>query len=594
LWPKMDMHNIWCMTHGMQLTQESHSISHVLPSLDYGAIQVQTPSFSPRKDEVLPLKNELHIGDNLAVLQDKIRDESVDLVYLDPPFNSKRNYNVIFRERSGKRSSSQGLVFEDTWEWNPKAEDTCKTLVEEGGQLSKLITAFRAFLGHSDMMAYIAMMAPRLRELHRVLKSTGSIYLHCDPTASHYLKMLMDAIFGPESFKNEIIWKRSHAHSDSKQGRKAYGNVTDVLLYYTKSENYTFNTLYLPYDQAYVDKYYRYRDPDGRRYWLDNLTGPGGADKGNPFYEVMGVSRYWRYSKEKMAQLIKDGRVVQNKPGNVPQYKRYLDEMPGLPLQNLWTDVDPINMMAKERTGYATQKPLALLKRIIEVSSNFGDVVMDPFCGCGTAIEASEEMGRHWIGIDVTHLAAAIIKQRLIRFGMAVFKKMILEGEPINIDEALALAANDKFGFQCWAVGRLGAPPIEHRKGADRGIDGRIYFHDDFGAAKEIIISVKAGENIGPAFVRELRGVVDREKAAMGIMVCVKPPTAEMRREASHTGFYKSLSRDFPKLQIITVEDIFDDKPLNIPGRLDPYAKKPAVGVKSQVRPRYEQLRLLP
>jgi len=277
------------------------------------------------------------------------------------------------------------------------AERAYQEVVERGGWVSNAMQAFRTFLGNSDMMAYLAMMAPRLIELKRVLKVTGSIYLHCDPTANHYLKMLMDAVFEPANYRNQIIWKRSHAHSDTKQGRKAYGNVSDILLYYTVTDVYTFNAQFTPYTNEYTDKYFRYRDPDGRRYWLDNLTGPGGAAKGNPYYEVMGVSRYWRYSKKRMQELIDQGRVVQSKPGNVPQYKRYLDDTPGVPLQNIWTDIPPINMMAKERLHYPTQKPEALLERIIKASSNEGDIVLDPFCGCGTAVVAAQRLKRRWI-----------------------------------------------------------------------------------------------------------------------------------------------------------------------------------------------------
>lgn len=542
----------------------------------------------PNKD------NALYFGDNLAILRDYIADASVDLVYLDPPFNSKRDYNLIFRERSGSKSTSQQLVFADTWIWTDKADQTCRELIESGGTLADVIHAFRSFLGTSDMMAYLAMMAPRLVELHRVLKETGSIYLHCDPTASHYLKILMDAIFGAQNFRNEIVWKRSHAHSDGKQGAQHFGRVTDSLLFYGNGPISTWSPQYVPYDEEYIKRDYRRVDENGRRYRIDNLQGPGGADKGNPRYEVMGVTRYWRYSKDNMEQLIAEGRVMQTRPGAVPQYIRYLDEMPGVPVQNLWTDLAPLNNRSKEVEGYPTQKPEALLERIIKASSIEGDVVLDPFCGCGTAVQVAQDLKRRWIGIDVTHLSLAIIKQRLARnFGESIFKSVTVVGEPMNEEEALALASTDKFGFQCWAVGRIGAPPIEHKKGADRGIDGRIYFHDDHGSPKQIIISVKAGDHIGPQFVRELRGVVDREKAEMGILVLVKEPTSEMKREAAQLGMYKSLGGSFPRLQIITIRDIFANTPLKIPQRINPYERKGPTSVRPASR-EARQLRLLP
>jgi adenine specific DNA methylase Mod len=316
--------------------------------------------------------NRLYYGDNLDVLRRYLKDESVDLIYLDPAFNSRQDYNVLFAEKGGARSSSQIMAFEDTWEWNIDAEKAYQEIVEAGGRVSYAMSAFRTFLGHSDMMAYLAMTAPRLIELRRVLKLTGSIYLHCDPTASHYLKMLMDAIFGPQCFVNEIVWKRSSAHSDSKQGAKHFGRVTDTILFFSKSESRVWNSQYGPYDQEYIDRDYRRVDPDGRRYRIDNLQGPGGAAKGNPQYEFLGVTRYWRYSKTNMERLYKEGRIVQTRRGAVPQYKRYLDEMLGVPIQNLWTGVSVINDRSQEKLPYPTQKPEALLERIIMTSSNEG------------------------------------------------------------------------------------------------------------------------------------------------------------------------------------------------------------------------------
>ncbi len=253
-------------------------------------------------------KNKLYYGDNYDVLKMYLKDESVDLIYLDPPFNSRQDYNVLFAEKDGSQSSSQIHAFEDTWEWNIDAERSYQHIVEQGGRVADAMRAFRTLLGGTDMMAYLAMMAPRLVELRRVLKETGSIYLHCDPTASHYLKILMDAVFGPQFFRNEIVWKRSHAHSDAKQGAQHFGRITDALLFYSKGTKTAWNSLYTPYDEKYIERDYRRVDSDGRRYRIDNLQGPGGAAKGNPSYEVMGVTRYWRYSKEKMDKLIAEGR----------------------------------------------------------------------------------------------------------------------------------------------------------------------------------------------------------------------------------------------------------------------------------------------
>src|SRR5450759_2028419 len=246
-------------------------------------------------------ENTLFYGDNLKVLREYIPDESVDLIYLDPPFNSNRNYNVLFKDESGIDSEAQITAFEDTWHWNQVAEQAYNELVTQApDNVSKMIASLRDFIGANQMMAYLVMMAIRLVELHRVLKSTGSLYLHCDPTASHYLKIILDTIFGIDNFINEIVWKRSDAKGDAGQGSKHFGRVNDIILFYSKSDQRTWNPLFGPLDPGYVERFYRYQDPDGRKYKLDNMTGPGGAAKGNPYYEVMGVSRYWRYSRKSM------------------------------------------------------------------------------------------------------------------------------------------------------------------------------------------------------------------------------------------------------------------------------------------------------
>lgn len=508
--------------------------------------------------------NLLFYGDNLDVLRRHLADESVDLVYLDPPFKSDHNYNVLFAAKDGTQAAAQIQAFEDTWRWDESAARAFAETVEQGGAVADVLLAFERFIPASDMLAYLAMMAPRLVELRRVLKPTGSLYLHCDPTASHYLKLLLDAVFGPERFLNEITWKRSHAHSDTKQGRRAYGNISDVLLFYTASDDYTFNTQFTAYTQEYIDKYFRYRDETGRRYWLDNLTGPGGAAKGNPYYEVMGVSRYWRYSKKRMQALIAEGRVVQSKPGNVPQYKRYLDDTPGIPLQSIWVDIPPINMMAKERLGYPTQKPMELLERIINTSSNPSDVVLDPFCGCGTTVAAAQKLGRRWIGIDITHLAIGLIKARL-RDAHGDEAKYDVIGEPTTVEDAARLAEEAPYQFQVWALGLVGARQAgDIKKGADKGIDGRLYFHDGSKATRQIIISVKAGK-LHANYVRDLRGVLEREKADMAVLLSFDKPTKPMRAEAASAGFYTSPWGNHPRLQLLTVGELLESKRIDYP-----------------------------
>lgn len=510
--------------------------------------------------------NTLYYGDNLQVLREHVGDESVDLVYLDPPFKSDQNYNVLFAERDGTKSQAQIKAFGDTWHWDEGAARAYQEVIERGGDVANVMRAFYTFLGGNDMLAYLAMMAPRLVELRRVLKATGSIYLHCDATASHYLKILMDAIFRPTNFRNEIVWKRSDAHSDAKQGAKHYGRIHDVLLFYSKSENPVFNTIYNPLSQSTQDKWYRYvEEGTGRRFNKADVTGPGGASKGNPHYEWKGVTRYWRYSRPKMEQLDAQDRLVYSKTGMVYE-KRYLDESKGVSVQDWWDDISMLRgIRVGERLGYPTQKPEPLLERIITTSSNEGDVVLDPFCGCGTTIAACQKLNRQWIGVDITHLAITLIKHRLENayHGKAEYRVI---GEPVSRSDAEVLAATDPYQFQLWALGLVGARPSELKKGADKGIDGRLFFHDDpNGDTKQIVISVKAGEHVTSAFVRDLVGTITREKAEIGIFISMAEPTREMRKEAASAGFYKSPWGTHPRIQLLTVQELLDGKRIDYP-----------------------------
>jgi site-specific DNA-methyltransferase (adenine-specific) len=416
-------------------------------------------------------------------------------------------------------------------------------------------------------------MAARLVELHRVLKSTGSLYLHCDPTASHYLKIILDTIFGADQFRNEIIWKRTSAHSDTRQGNVVHmGRVHDVILFYTKTNEAKRNEIYQPYSQEYIDSFYRYKDPDGRRYRLDNIAGPGGAAKGNPQYEFLGVTRYWRYSKERMQELYEQGRIIQTKPGNVPAYKRYLDEMPGIPLQDTWTDILPVQSQSKELLGYPTQKPLALLERIIQTSSNEDSWILDPFCGCGTAIAAAQKLNRKWIGIDITHLSIALQKYRMeAMFPGSKFKVI---GEPKDIGAARQLATEDRYQFQWWSLSLVRARPLggqegsrEGKKGSDKGIDGVIAFIDDnTGKAKRVLVQVKSG-HVNSSYIRDLKGTLQRENAAIGVFITLEPPSRDMITEAVSAGFYHSpgWNKDYPSIQILTIEELLHNAEVKMP-----------------------------
>lgn len=501
--------------------------------------------------------NNLYFGDNLEILRHEIKSESVDLIYLDPPFNSKANYNRLFRSPNGRTPQAQITAFEDTWHWGEQAEREFAEIVQQPNtDVSEMMQALRRFLDENDMMAYLTMMANRLLELHRVLKATGSLYLHCDPTASHYLKMVLDGVFGKEQYVNEIIWRRYGAHNDVGQGSQHFGRVHDTVLFYSKTNPLKWNQIFTPLDPAYVQSTYRHIEPEtGRHFTTTPLTGPGGAEKGNPVYEWKGHTRAWRYSKERMQQLDSEGRLYYSRTGYVRQ-KLYLEESRGVPVQDLWTDISSLSGAHAERLGYQTQKPLQLLERIISASSNEGDTVLDPFCGCGTAIHAAEKLKRRWIGIDITHLAISLVEDRLRHAFPGI--KFDVHGTPKDLDSARDLAQRNKYEFQWWACSLVKAEPYQgKKKGADSGIDGVKYFQDDKTAHKKIIVSVKAGEHVSVPMIRDLGHVVDREKASLGLFVTLTKPTAPMKQEAVKAGFYVNpMGASFPKIQILTVEGL--------------------------------------
>jgi len=513
-----------------------------------------------------PSGDALFYGDNLDILRNHIEDESVDLVYLDPPFNSNANYNVLFRAPDGSQSQSQIVAFDDTWHWTDSAEAAFDDVMRSGhSDAAEMLRAMRAVLKENDMMAYLAMMAVRLIELHRVLKPTGSLYLHCDPTASHYLKILLDAVFGQKSFVNEIIWKRTTAKSDFAQGATNWARIHDVLLHYSISETRHFDQPFAPYDDAYVAAKYNKINADGRRYMLDNLTAPGAGSRGHPQYEFMGVTRFWRYNELKMQALLAEGRIEQPSAGAVPRYRRYLDEMKGIPVGSVWTDIPPINSQAAERLGYPTQKPVALLERILKASSNENDLVLDPFCGCGTTIHAAEKLNRRWIGIDVTHLAVGLIRDRLTSaFPQAQFDIL---GVPRDLAAARELASTDKHEFQLWALSMINAQPYKGgRKGADGGVDGYIWFQPDGRNHEKAVVSIKGGDNVDVTMIRDLIATVDREKAKVGVFVTLAPPKRTMKTEAAAAGFYESpMHGRFAKIQILTIEDLFEKQKPHLP-----------------------------
>jgi site-specific DNA-methyltransferase (adenine-specific) len=494
----------------------------------------------------------------LQVLRDSVASETVALVYLDPPFNSNASYNVLFRSPEGERSHAQIEAFEDTWHWTDEAEIAFDEVLKSGhADAAEMLRAMRQVLKENDMMAYLTMMAVRLIELQRVLKPTGSLYLHCDPTASHYLKVMLDGIFGAAAFCGEIVWKRTTAHSDAR----GYGSNIDMILYYAKSDGLTFNAVYQPYTEEYKARF-RQADADGRRWADDNLTAKG-LRGGGYDYEYKGVRSLWRCPLTTMQRLDREGRLHFTNKGGI-RLKRYLDELPGMPCQSLWDDIAPINSQAKERLGYPTQKPLTLLERIIQASSNEGDTVLDPFCGCGTTIHAAEKLRRQWIGIDITHLSISLIEKRLRdAFPGVAFE---VHGTPKDLAGARALAAQDKYQFQWWAVSLVNAVPYGgKKKGADGGIDGFIYFKPDGKTSEKAIVSVKGGDHVAVTQIRDLCHVVERERAKIGVFITLAEPTAPMTKEALKAGFFEANGRRHPKIQILTIEQLFAGQRPDIP-----------------------------
>ena len=495
----------------------------------------------------------LYYGDNLDILRRYLKDETVDLVYLDPPFNSAQNYNAFFHEKDGTDAASQIRAFEDTWSWNQESQKVYEELVLQPGKVSEVMQAFHTFLGTNDMMAYLAMMAPRLVELRRVLKPTGSLYLHCDPTASHYLKLLLDAAFGVKAFKAELIWRRHNARSTED----CWPHIHDSILFYTKGDEFLFQQIKVAADERKLP-HTLITGADGKKYQTYELTGPGrtqDGESGRPWrtFAPSEMGRHWANSHATMEDWASSGLIHFPKDGGFPRRKAADPFDPAsrsVTVGDVWTDIDRLNQTAKERLGYPTQKPVALLERIIRASSPSDGLVLDPFCGCGTTIDAAEKHGRKWIGIDITQLATSLIKNRLRdTYGDKI--EIITICEPVTPNEAYMLAEQDKYQFQWWALGLLGARPVEQKKGADHGIDGKILFRDDPKASKaeQIVIQVKGGKT-GVKDVRDLRGVLDRENAAMGVLISLQPPTRDMVAEAVSTGFYEHKTIQKPRVRL--------------------------------------------
>jgi site-specific DNA-methyltransferase (adenine-specific) len=509
-----------------------------------------------------------YCGDNLEVLSELnlVPAESVDLVYLDPPFNSQRTYNIVYKD-----SRAQTEAFKDHWSWEEAAPAYAR-LLDAGDTPAKLRTLLRGLQDllideDADLLAYLAMMAPRLFALHRVLKPTGTLYLHCDTTASHYLKLVLDAVFGSSNFRNEISWLRSQPKSHTTVN---FPNCRDVLLRYSRSDRVTFNKVFGEHDPDYLTKFYRFTDAAGRRYRLGDITNPN-KNRPNLTYEFLGVTRVWRWTKDRMLAAHAAGRIYQAKPGAVPQEMRYLDEMDGQPISDNWNDIEHLHASDAEALGFPTQKPVELLSRVIAASSNPGDLVLDPFCGCGTTIEACERLGRRWIGIDIAAKAVEITEERFGKLGIPAPE---IEWYPPDRDAAEALMKREGGGkkFETWMLRKIRA--VRSRK-RDRGIDGEAFFKQD-GKVTHVIVSVKGGK-LNPSMVRELRGTIERERAPIGVLATLHEPSKEMLREATQAGYLTIDGQQIARLQILTVDEIFKGQGIVAPGHNVTEMPKPVV-----------------
>ena len=561
--------------------------------------------------------NRLYYGDCLTIMSEW-PSNYVDLIYLDPPFNSNRQYNAIYKDETGRPLPDQIDAFCDMWELDAESERVIRTmpvLMRENGIDDSVVEFWRLWMRalrdtQPGLLAYLSYMAHRLLIMRRILKPTGSVYLHCDPTASHYIKVLMDAVFGHANFRSEIIWQRTSAHSSARR----WGPIHDTLLYYTRGDRYTWNRTYQPHDPDYIKRFYRYSDEHGT-YRVGDLTGPGTRreDSGRPWRGVNPtvVGRHWAVPdrglpehfdrpdgygqltvQERLDVLDNAGLIYwpTTKRGSTPSFKRYLETSPGSPIQDMVWDIRPVS--GNEDMGYDTQKPRALLERIIEASSNPGDVVLDPFCGCATAMEAAHMLDRQWIGIDIAiHAIRRVASLRLNeRLGLVEGKDFTVEGVPRTVEGAQDLWTRDKYHFQKWAVEQVEGF-VTTRRSADGGVDGRLYFAVPHARElQSMVIEVKGGRNVNIRDLRALKGVLDYDTALMAGLIILHPlgqtKARNFQKSMAEAGTLEILGIEYPRMQILTVEEMLEGRRFMTPtvaaGRHEPQPRMPglpAVGV---------------
>ena len=526
------------------------------------------------------MTNRLYYGDNLDVLREHIGDASVDLIYLDPPFNSNAGYNVLFKSAAGTGAVASIEAFGDTWVWGTSAQEALLDIASGTNRpLTVMMEAMRSAVGENPLMAYLAMMAVRLVELHRVLKPTGSLYLHCDPTASHYLKLVLDAVFGAENYQAEVIWRRTNSRSTSGK----WPRLHDTIFHYSRTPAALFHQQAAPGDLAKIP-HTLITGKDGLKYNTFELTGAGRTktgETGKPWrsFDPNAMGRHWGYSHRQLDEWVAGDLIHFPAKGGFPR-RRAQEQFDPLnrpvTVGDVWTDIDRLNQTAKERLGYPTQKPRALLERIISASSNPGDVVFDPFCGCGTAVDAAEKLNRRWIGIDITHLSIGMIEDRMRSGYPGIAFETI--GVPKDLASAERLAAEDPHQFQQWVCWQVGGFPRE-KKGGDKGVDGWFNYEwadPDRPGARLIetgVISVKAGDNVNPNMVRDLGRVMERDRHRFGLFVMKGLPTKGMRDEAASQPLVETQWGRFPALQIVTLAELFRGMKPGLPPLVSPVKK---------------------
>ena len=499
------------------------------------------------------MKNTIYYGDNLNVMRKYIPPESIDLIYLDPPFNSKKQYNIIYKDPTGKKSESQVVAFSDTWKWDKKAEETYRELVERAdSNITKVITSYYNLLGDCSLMAYLVMMTIRLIEMKRVLKNTGSIYLHCDPTASHYLKIIMDNIFGVKNFRNEIVWHYTKMNASTKNWIQNF----DTLYFYTKTGNYTFNVQRLKKESSAL-----------KQRFLPNI----GVDDKLRWENAKDIKQqlldsYIKSAKKRLDRPLIDSDVIIN--FEQKGMKKY---------DNVWY-IPILKGNSREYCGYPTQKPLALLELIIKASSNEGDIILDPFCGCATALVASQKLKRKWIGIDVTYHSVKLLEERFEKNHLYAnvlangLKHNIhsydIIGEPESKYAAEELFKSNAHEFATWSILKINGKPND-KKTRDGGVDGFYDFMDGPNRTKAMrgLIQVTGGEkSLTIDKVRAFCAVVNKNEVPIGIFITLHEPTDGMKREFLKQGEYVSHSgQKYPKIQFVMIAEIIENKTLDIP-----------------------------